>query len=65
VTIEVWTELVCAKCAATIVGQFSFNGQIAVRKLKKAGEKAGALFYKEETFCSERCLKEQKQETGE
>jgi hypothetical protein len=55
-TTPVWVELVCADCAKADIGQWVFNGQVPIRKLRQTARSQGWLFKHKEVFCSDDCL---------
>lgn len=52
----VWCELVCAKCAVSICGQYVTRPYVPRKALEKEASTMGAVFKGNDVFCSKRCL---------
>ena len=55
-TFPVWIEVVCANCARSTAGRFTYRGQIPLRKLKGDAKLQGWIFKYDDCFCSARCV---------
>lgn len=53
----IWMELVCAKCAVTTAGRFTYKGSIPVRQMKNEAKAQGWIFIfnYNDCFCSKEC----------
>jgi hypothetical protein len=61
--VAVWAELVCASCATTTAGRFTY---VAVKRseMKAEAVRQGWRFRYDECFCSKQCLSLYQEENG-
>lgn len=53
-----WTEVVCAECSATTLGEYARWGKRSAREVKKELSEVGWILSGFNAFCSRKCFKD-------